>query len=246
MRSGDLLKFLLLPFVFVASVAVADGPLCGSALDGTSVAQHLYDLSQKNRLIHQLDNRLYQRQLIVQNGGLCGPTCAVNVIHAVADYLGLGTQKFDHADYYIHRMIDHIWQSYRKDARMGIDFEALSSAMDRIRRELGIDLSFYRALLPYNNIDPSWLRLGFNELAIASITVGNGMNHAIILLEIDTRNRQILYIDPNHPWSPKWVSYAEVYDRQWRNSITIGMSIPQYPNGQYGNVIQDIIVVRAN
>ncbi len=177
-------------------------------------SERFKDLALAKKLISQTDSRLKQRELLLPNHGLCGPTCGVNLLHALFSYSNAPTIDFEHKpDYFIQQIIGKSMTTFHWDARKGMHNHQLIPILSGIVGKLTGNPYNLRAstksVFNYDDINLDSFVIDEDSLTLATVTTGPNSGHFIIILHFDPRTNKLVYADPNRPdkiFSTNWIA----------------------------------------
>lgn len=165
--------------------------------------QHRVILASTSGRIHsQGDLELRRRQLLLEEGGLCGPTCLGIVLsglsHAVA---GPKAGSLMRSDQLIADLVASISQRTGEDARRGTSRRGLLEELQGLTELERLPDIFRVSERAFNARD---YRGDSNTVALISAynVVGTG-GHWLVLLKMDFAKNRALIIDPNFASSPR-------------------------------------------
>lgn len=172
-------------------------------------AKEYITLTGKESLINQSDPRLGSLGLLVEKGGLCGPTCLANV-YIAKDSLTAKTPS-DYWSQQAPQLIHRILNRYNEhvlgvkglpyvDPRMGTFLEYYMSEGSSILREMGIRARNLDVKSPdhifYQIRRKDSIIVGQVEFPQSEQLSGA---HAIMILGADSKNKRLILADPNEP-----------------------------------------------
>ncbi len=176
------------------------------------------ELALNTHLISQTDPILNEMGLIVEGGGLCGPTCVANIAASIDYYKN---NKSLYWVYNSHIFIDGIIRNYAVVAKS-------------LREPIELDPRFGTYITPFlseynpKNVDlrlnvrkikPNSTKIFSNQFRMLnSILLGfvafnpviknnNTLGHAIVILGVNEKSKQIMIVDPNTPSDVLATSY---------------------------------------
>jgi hypothetical protein len=196
-----------------------------------SIGESFRELMHQNALIHQTDWRLANRGLLVQGGGLCATTSAVNILHAAFHHLGCDTSEFrGSGDLVIHRLVEAARRHVNVDSRMGIFIHSLGHVINEVAQELSSEVGIHTTPV-YRPREPADLQCDADALNVLSVQVAENTWHALVVLE--AHGNTITYSDPNYP-----------NDRVTRRLESYGGKLRMSGWGGYGE-IRSALKIRA-
>lgn len=201
-----------------------------------SFAENFIRLTENNELLGQTSQPVRDANLIVEGGGLCASTCAVNVLHTIYNYF-----KLD-ADFSPMSRMGMLLESVRGfgvDGRMGIKLIDLKSAIEEQAR---YEWRFQMAL---DLISGRWvtedsLAIRKQTLNILEVRLAGG-THAMVVLRIDPKTKQIDLGDPNYPEHVTRTLYTLVKDANGVKRMRIEMDEPWATSG----LIENLLTIKA-
>lgn len=221
------------------------------AYQPTSLGQTFHDLMARSAFIHQSDSRLDRRDLLVPHGGLCGSTCAINVLHAVAAYTGSNTRPFStNSDFHIHRIIQSTWQRFGRDARLGITMEEVATALESMAPDFGLSIRTHvRTASHAGPITPEELAPSENEIVIVSVRQGRRVDgnpgfHALVLTGLNLERQVASYSDPNYPNSGQRTSARYVFGPNGVKTVQLGIP-PSQTADIYEGCVDSYVRIRV-
>jgi hypothetical protein len=231
-----LFLLIVLWLSLTADFSVASQVHCERSL--ASVSDHYENLAHTNQLIHQMDPRLILRDLVIPRGGLCGTTCAVNALHAVARYLNRDTSGSfaGYSDEFLHEMVLAIFERFRHDSRQGVFAPQLIYGIERKAYELRLPVW---ASAQYSSTSAD-LVSAENELIVAIVNIGLNPEggptaHALVITRADPIQGLVTYSDPNYPNQLKTSRLWTESDAQGNVRARIQLSVP-FPTELSGTV----------
>lgn len=159
----------------------------------TSVAGWYYSLASEGKLIRQQDKTLEDRNLLIENGGLCGPTCMVNMSIAGLARKGMMFEKAP--DQAIHDIVTTYEKFFAADAREGVYLDALTTAGRRIYGRLFLP----RPILKLPGDMEYYLESGSGLIMVAIHFKTSHTAHAMAILKVDKKTQTLIVSDPNAP-----------------------------------------------
>lgn len=167
-------------------------------------------LAGKQKLLVQSDPRLNEDELLIMDGGLCGPTCLTNVYLAKVQMNDVGALRYwlNYAQDLVREILDkymwHILTTSRRmihDPRMGTYLDIYLTEKNAVLESLG--LRSYQADLEATGYNLNFLK-SQNALLLASVSfrstnISTNVNHAVVILGVDTKKKKLFVSDPNHP-----------------------------------------------
>lgn len=149
------------------------------------------------KLIHQKDLRLFRRNLIREDGGLCGPVCMANVLSVISENAaGLHPAPvFDPVDV-VQNVVQSISQENRKDARYSTNVDDVLRAFQNFKMRWNLpDIYLTRGKgTPTLFSD---FRLGGDTVSmIMFASQGSPVGHWVILISLNPLTREALVLDP--------------------------------------------------
>lgn len=208
-----------------------------------SVSESFVNLALEGRLLDQSDPRLENRDLMVENGGLCTYTCATNVLHAMTDYMGLNSHPLAfEAVARVESLVRLMELLHDKDGRLGANFEELKAVTvrDSSRRD---EFRLRIKSIPSNNINERSLIPDVKSLNLIKVDMPQGL-HALIVLSVNMKDRTMEIADPNFPSEIETVRYTIEYRYPNKPSpkyTAVRLHLQRYgPMGHKGNIIQQL------
>lgn len=191
------LSFHLSWIWIVAHVALIPAVVSASCLD-----QPLSALIRSGQILNQKDERLFQAGLLgVPGGGLCGSTCAYNLLRAVQERGGVALRNF------VPEPGQELVATYRQFAARQVDI--------RKGMNLGMIEEYLRSRLPgsmtIGKMYPSETAITIKHIDFpgrASILgliwddprMPQGLaGHAVLVRRVDRDRNKIFVVDPNYP-----------------------------------------------
>jgi hypothetical protein len=183
-----------------------------SLIQPESWASDLALLATQGHLISQSDPSLSARGLLVESGGLCGPTCVAFIV-ASKDFYQSKRRSFywvENIDSIVLRLINN-YQTVAlglndptgHDPRLGTVLELYTSRFNQQNLEWGL----YSRQIDEESISHMNYYLNIkNGIVIATASfLGSSSSpstakHALILLGVHTEHQLLTLIDPNQPW----------------------------------------------
>ena len=170
-------------------------------------------LATHGHLISQSDELLAAQGLLVENGGLCGPTCVAYLI-ASKDFFESQRQSLywvDNTDTIILKLLNNYQivalgqnNPTGHDPRLGTHLELYTSRFNTQNSEWG----FYSRQLDPESVGQMNYHLNtLNGLIVITAEFNKqpanrpASRHALVVLGIQTEDQLITLIDPNSPWS---------------------------------------------
>ena len=202
-----------------------------------SLGSSYVDLQEREKHVHQMDVRLKDRDLLVENGGLCASTCAINILRAASLYsTGRGGLLDLFSTDYIENLVKGVWIRTGADARYGLSLPAAGEAMLKIASQEGLLL--YAEWIPLRNrtSDISVLKPADNEILMVAIDSGAGDDgtrkyHALVITGADLQAGLVSVSNPHHPnridvlpviWTPFNIPSLKIDYPSAKNSDLVG------------------------
>jgi hypothetical protein len=190
--------------------------------------------------------------LLIPNGGLCGSTCGVNVVHAMISYLSGQPADFSqNADYYVHRIVDETHNTFGTDAREGLTLPELASALRFLAEELHIRI-YADSISPTEGrpLAVEDLVPADDELIIASIRKGRRADgapayHAIVITAAHPDRNSVWFSDPNFPNSNNRVWAHGMASPEGLGTVLLNVRPSPGADGFEG-MVHDILRVRVS
>ena len=216
---------------------------CASRLTtAVTVTDHFRSLALEDKLISQTDRRLLVRDLIVSNGGLCGITCGINALHAIARYQRLHGYHFEsYADEFLQDMAVRVFAYYHSDVRRGIrDFElgyAIRTEAESLKVPLSVEI--------FNPVTPDVLVTKGDQIIIANINMGTTASgaelyHAVVIVHADPVKGTVIYSDPNSPAELRQTALYSMIDASGfpKTVIAVGTQNSTQPAGTIASILR--------
>lgn len=142
-------------------------------------------------------------------------------------------------------IVDRVWRDYGIDARMGLGFDMLSTAMRALAGELGVRLGVeYRSLNFDHYFSADNLMVAPDTLVIGAVRTSGNRSHAIVILGADPHTGHVTYADPNTPHLIYTGTYHSVRDTNGRRTVQIGLP-GSYQGDWYVGNLHELVYVRA-
>ncbi len=172
-------------------------PSLRSDFQENSAALTYFQLGDAYHHLSQMDPLLFQHKIALPPpSGLCGPTCATNIITTMSAYRGMAPPG---SNYEIaHYVVNEYSQVFGTDARRNTNPNELGLVIQGAVPALGLrvqetNVSSSKKLADLFRQDPS-------TLVLAQIYMeGLPYNHWMMILNIDTIENRIVISDPNRP-----------------------------------------------
>ena len=185
-----------------------------TAFAENTTARVLAEMAAREMLLKQDSPKLRARDLLIPNGGLCGPVCATNLVGAMMSQ----NRNFRSFPRLAGDLTEYILTKYR--AATGRDGRQSSNIIDLANAIVGAlpglaslnryDSTFANINVTVRHYDkelyPHTLQRALRDdtVAIATVEAVQGSTgplqpHAITILKIDTTNRHLYISDPNMP-----------------------------------------------
>lgn len=220
-------------------------------LPENTVARVYAEMADRKMLIEQLDQRLTERGLIVDNGGLCGSTCMANVFGAFFAQEGNFRLFPRQAPQIIETVIETYNNHTGLDARRGVFVDQLSDAIHQafntLSHQLQFDGTWGQLNLTTSTLNsefyPHVLLRRMRDDTVGLLTVRTDdpsqMAHAIVLLKVDIDRQQLIISDPNLPNALQTVPY------QFTNGTNIRFLTPITFGYQWVEIVQANFLTRT-
>jgi hypothetical protein len=181
--------------------------------DNPSLLNAYLDLMEKQKLIHQTDNRLKKKHLLKKNGGLCGFTAQVDTIQSVSNYFQIAKSKFiGRPDYFLYQVIEEARDYMTEDpAYEGAILADLGTYTENVLARYGLDeIVNIHYTDNKSDIDADKFKTYYWKIRMLGLLSEDKEEaHTVVVLKAD-HEKGVLYLsDPNYPNKVVTVPYKE-------------------------------------
>jgi hypothetical protein len=164
-----------------------------------SAAAAFLNLLEERTVCGQYSTELEHAGLIVNDGGLCGPTSLAMLLEA---FRKTGRIFIDapRGSELIANIVMKISDLSGRDARLGTNDEERASYITFLRNEGRLSHSIERKVISGRDLQASDFDLLPDELAVLSL-VSDGSGHAVVLIGYNSSRGQSVIFDPNAPFN---------------------------------------------
>ncbi len=213
-------------------------PKAMSAIRNT-LAWSFFEIAASTAFISQTDSR-YMR-LVPENIGLCSPTSMITTILALRRFYSHGLFYHPTLETYQVELLSKI----RCDMRNGLALSALERLLKEKMMEIGLAHAVQVNLIegPLQSLLALDHHANQNLIWIASVQMNAGVSHAIVILDIDLKNKTALISDPNYP---NYILNVPIEIARWGQGETIRFPRGLRQAGQDQNTyVRSFLLIRA-
>lgn len=168
-------------------------------------------MALQNHLISQSDLRLYEMNLIIEGGGLCGPTCVTNIAISRDFHISEGKSTYwsRHAPTFINGLINSYRRAILKFKELAGENALLGTYLEFFTGEFNSDipdLGVYARSIPVDS--PNMMNHHLknkNGILLALVEFIDPLSpfynsgHAIVILGMNKETKHLIVSDPNNP-----------------------------------------------
>lgn len=153
-----------------------------------SFGQLFFKLWSRGKLIHQTDDLLFQKGLLVDGGGLCGPTCVANATVTAEVMKGHAPLPPEQV---VHDLVEAYDSRTKIDGRIGTVLPELLLASQKVHLQAHVR----RVDLSRESLDLIGQQL---NSGIRTLIIGDGRHAYLVLAVLGAPVRQLIISDPTY------------------------------------------------